>query len=65
MFVVSQMVIYFMQEDNKKEERKTKMDIRKHRFIPQIQTFSKVITDKKKKLNSRSNLKKRLRDEGF
>ena len=59
------MVIYFMQEGNKKEERKTKMDIRKHRFIPQIQTFSKVITDKKKKLNSRSNLKKRLRDEGF
>jgi hypothetical protein len=51
--------------EDKKEERKTKMDIRKHRFIPQIQTFSKVITDKKKKMNSRSNLKKRLRDEGF
>lgn len=41
------------------------MDIRKHRFVPQIPTFSKVITDKKKKMNSRSNLKKRLRDEGF
>lgn len=41
------------------------MDIRKHRFIPQIQTFSKVIMDKKKKMNNRNNLKKRLRDEWF
>lgn len=40
-----------------------KMDIRSIRFIPHISTTSKVFLDKKRKSNSRSNLKKQLKDE--
>ena len=37
------------------------MDIRKHRFVPNISTTSKVFIDKKTKSKKRSNLKCELK----
>ena len=39
------------------------MDIRKHRFQPQMSTTSKVFVDKKKKANTRRELNKKTREE--
>ena len=40
----------------KDEEEVSKMDIRKHRFVPSISTTSKVFIDKKTKSKSRKVL---------
>lgn len=37
----------------KKRKRKAKMDIRKHRFVPNMNTSTKIIVDKKRKSRSR------------
>ena len=45
-----------------KKKVKKKMDIRSVRFVPHISTTSKVFVDKKRKSNSRYNLKKQLKE---
>lgn len=45
-----------------KNKRKKKIDISSVRFVPHISTTSKVFVDKKRKSNSRSNLKKQLKE---
>ena len=45
-----------------KNKRKKKIDIRSVRFVSNISTTSKVFVDKKRKSNSRSNLKKQLKE---
>ena len=45
-----------------KNKRKKKVDIRSVRFVPHMSTSSKVFVDKKRKSNSRSNLKKLLEE---
>ena len=45
-----------------KNKRKKKIDIRSVRFVPDISTTSKVFVDKKKKSESRENLKKQLKE---
>ena len=45
-----------------KNKRKKNIDIRSVRFVTHVSTTSKVFVDKKRKSNSRSNLKKQLKE---
>lgn len=49
----------------KTKNKKVKIDIREHRFVPECSTTSKIFVDKKTKGKSRNALKKRLRDGDF
>jgi len=42
---------------------KKKVDIRQHRFVPQISTTSKVFVDKKRKSQTRRELNKKTKEE--
>lgn len=52
-----------MKKKKKTHAGKVKLDIRQHRFVPDISTSSKVFIDKKTKSKSRSSLKKKLHNE--